>query len=938
METRMHDWKRLWCPREGRVIQSDRGYLLDPDSQLGRIQNPDVVSFESIGHLPCLILLGEPGIGKTTAMNEARRALDSDQENAGDQFLWLDLADYGSEQRLFNDLFTSDEYRSWVKGNHRLYIFLDTLDLCMLRIDTLTNLLPAELRKHAEEARRRMFFRVACRTADWPSGLENGLTAIWGEEGTGVYELTPLRCKDVIAAANDRSIDSQQFLEELTRKDVVSLAIKPITLDFLLRSFSQQKSLPDTRTKLYEDGCRLLCVETSQNRIDASRRGVCSADQRMAIAARIAAVTVIGDRQGIWTDIDRGNVPEGYASVRELVGEHEVVAGCEFPIDEGAVREALATGLFSSRGPQRLGWAHHTYAEFLAAWYLIKHGVTVQKAKTLLVHPGDRHRKLVPQLRETAAWLASLDLAIFRMILEIDPIVLLRSDSMEADVEEKRQLTDRLLTLCEAGGLQRRKPGIATGYERLAHPNLGEKVQQYIIDRKRGLEVRLLAMDIARECGLEALTEDLLTIALAPDEQYSLRLLATKSLCDIGDGKVIEQLAPLAKSDIAGDCWDELKGICLQVLWPKHWTTRELLPHLSVPTQTDFFGFYRSFLTQTIPKKIPPEDLPMALEWISSQHSTDDYDPFDPFLGLEDAILLKAWNHIEESGVAEALAKTALQLLLHLSPIMMRWSYGVGGTNEKLSGRVAGDDENRRRLLKAMIPHIHDPATQCWQLVRGETSLALNRDIPWMLERLLESSLDEEQRVWAQLILVIHSENEPRLSEMIFDALQRSPILTEACGSLFTPVELASPTAQQKRESFLRIQQSMNRRSCQPLLEPPPIERVEFLLNAIESGKTDAWARLVLELTLEGHSQYYGDWLTPDLRELPGWKEPCDATRTRIVNAAREYILKHESQLDSWLGTGKIHQEIPSGYQGLRLLYTEDPVFINSRDIVKCCG
>ena len=69
------------------------------------------------------------------------------------------------------------------------------------------------------------------------------------------------------------------------------------------------------------------------------------------------------------------------------------------------VRETLDTGLFSSRGEARLGWAHQGYAEFLAAAYLFRSGHPAGTALRLLRHPAGG---LVPQLSTVAAWAASI--------------------------------------------------------------------------------------------------------------------------------------------------------------------------------------------------------------------------------------------------------------------------------------------------------------------------------------------------------------------------------------------------------------------------------------------------------------------------------------------------------------------------------------------------
>ena len=49
---------------------SDGGFLYDPDNKYAEFVQSDVVPFEKIAHQPCLALLGEPGIGKSTVMGE----------------------------------------------------------------------------------------------------------------------------------------------------------------------------------------------------------------------------------------------------------------------------------------------------------------------------------------------------------------------------------------------------------------------------------------------------------------------------------------------------------------------------------------------------------------------------------------------------------------------------------------------------------------------------------------------------------------------------------------------------------------------------------------------------------------------------------------------------------------------------------------------------
>jgi predicted NACHT family NTPase len=149
---------------------------------------------------------------------------------------------------LVHRLFESEEFASWQNGNYRLHIFLDSLDECLVR--TISKLLIREL-KFRKCPADRLNLRIACRTNKWIASLENDLRQFWGKDAVGVYELAPLRRVDIIEAIRAKGIDIKGFLCEIDRVEAVPLAIKPITLEFLLNTFSDRRSLHATQTDLY---------------------------------------------------------------------------------------------------------------------------------------------------------------------------------------------------------------------------------------------------------------------------------------------------------------------------------------------------------------------------------------------------------------------------------------------------------------------------------------------------------------------------------------------------------------------------------------------------------------------------------------------------------------------------------------------------------------
>lgn len=918
MTGQKYNWKRFWCPRTGNINLADGGYLLDPDSEGGKFFNPDLVPFEAIMEVPCLILLGEPGIGKSTAMELQRSLIDDHVTKAGGVTRWVDLQACSTDVGLHKVLFENPVFQSWLKGDHQLHLFLDSLDECPLPINTAGAVLVEEFKNCPID---RLFLRIICRTADWPNSLENRLKQLWGKDAVGAYELAPLRRVDVIEAARSSGLDPEAFLAEIDRREAVPLAIKPVTLQFLINTYRDKGKFPTTQAELYREGCLRLCEEPSESRREAGLAGDFSAEQRLVVAARIAAVSIFANKNAVWVDLDRGDVPDGDVTVKELVGGSESLNGRQFEVSEAAVRETLKTGLFSSRGPNRLGWAHQTYAEFLAAWYLVQHKAPLTQTMSLIVHPGTPEGKIIPQLRETAAWLAGMTPGVFSEIMKADPEVLLRSDVATASANERELLVAALLRLYDKERLLDLDLNLRRQYRKLAHPGLAGQLRPYIRDNTKGVIVRRVAVDIAEACGLRELQEDLVEIALDPSHQLPVRINAAYAVCRIGDGPTKAKLKPLAVSDAGDDPEDELKGCALRALWPDHITAEKLFASLTPPKRKNFLGAYSAFLSYEVVRHIKPSDLPVALEWVDKQRP--ERGSLSPFEGLTDEIILGAWDSLDSPGVLDAFVKTAF--------LRMKDYHGIvedQSNLEKLKNMVSSDDRKRRKFLETVISMLQDPQKDSFLLVY-KVPFALSKDLPWMIERLQESKTEKEQRAWACLIERVFDVREPAHSETIYLASKSCQVLAEIFSRFFKPVKLNSPEAEEMRRAYWEREKWQERRPTRPLLKPPPAERIAVLLEKCESGDTEAWWRLNREMTLEPEGTHYGDELEPNLTVLPGWKAADSTSRKRIVQAAKRYVREQDPKTTEWLGKNILYRPAFAGYRALLLLLQEEPHFLS---------
>lgn len=918
----VYNWKRFWCPRSGRINLTGFGYLYDPDTDFGHYLNPDLVTFNAIAHLPCLALLGEPGIGKSFAIEAEQKIIDAKIKEEGSQILRLNLREYSSEDRLVRRFFESPTFNAWIQGQHRLYVFLDSLDECLLRINTLAALLVGELSNYSNHVER-LYLRITCRTADWPNSLEQGLRKIWGKEAVGVYELAPLLRVDIASAAQTKGLDENNFLQAIEQQEVVPLAIKPITLKFLLNTYCNNGSLPTQQTELYLKGCRLLCEETNEYRRDARLTGNFTADQRMVVAARIAAVTVFCNRYAVWMDIDQGEVPPEDVVIRELVGGIEFVQGDQFSVTKDAVREVLSTALFSSRGSHRMGWAHQTYAEFLAAWYLQHRQLTLEQMMSLIVHPGDPDGKLVPQLQETAAWLSSINQKVFQEVMKTNPDILLNSSVATADDTVKANLVESLLKLYDEEKLLY-EPRYGA-YIHLKHQNLAAQLQPYIYDATKNETARYVAIEIAQQCEVKLLQGDLVNIALAPEQPYWVRVNAADTICLIGDEETKARLKPLATGKAGDDIENELKGYGLRAVWPNHITAAELFNILIQPTNKATGGTYQNFVAKDIGRQIQLDDLPIALKWVEQQPLRRDLRY--PFNELADTILLKTCEHLDVPYILKAFANIVYYRLKNYDQITDKRIYNE---NEYSCEDILIQDDNKRHQILETIVIIFSQSEAEIIGVLSYNFPGINQDFLWILEKLKQSSSEANQLAWAKLIWRLFKRYDPEQVNAILTVSEQIPILKAEFSKLIEPIKLTSQRAIEERADYLQDLKNQERNKNQQLLDPPPKERIIKYLDQFESGNINSWTQICDDITLMPDSIYYEDRLlfTPNITMLPGWKEAESLTKTRIIGAAKVYIDKADPKTLQWLGTNKFYYSTLAGYKALCLILQEEPEYI----------
>lgn len=909
-------WERFWCPREGVVRLDWWGFLLPPGEEgLAQYLVSDVVPATGFESLPCVALLGEPGMGKS---HEIRRLA----HRTGERTIFRDLRKYDSTSAISLDLLASDDLRSWLDGDHRLTIFLDSLDEALLEIRVLAHWLTDELRKLPTE---RLSLRIACRTAHVPPELEWGLRGIWGEESYRAYEITPLSLADVRLAAEAKGLDVEAFLTEVVDRGAVALASRPTTLAFLVESFARNESFPPTQAELFKVGCEQLCTEDPSRR-QAGHAGDLSPQQRLAVASRIAAATMFGNRSAVWRGTNPAAKPSAEVAIAELIGGTEPVdGGPGLYVTEGAIEETLGTGLFSARGPVSLGWAHQSYAEFLAALWIVQHELPIPQVDGLIRYQVPLDRRFIPQLREPLGWLSAMHTEARRLVLDAEPEILLDADPATATAADRAALTAALLDLARRGELAFPEFGRRRRYDRLAHPNLASQLRPVVVNTSEEEAVRGLALEIAAAAGVEALEDDCVAIALAEREPMGLRVDAARLIASTGGATARSQLLPLATEPQVEDIDDDLKGTALRAVWPDHLGSYELFEALQPAKRPNRSGAYDGFLRE-LAEGLPPEALVPGLRWASDHRSRLSMDG-----RLADSIVRQAWIHLDHPGVLAAFADMAADRFARYQDLVDR-------EQDEFAALVAEWPDARQMLVEALVERM---GTEIEQITVPFTHrmhfLVTVEDFEWLLERTVAcQASDSRGEAWARLLREVMDIGSPGVFEKLYE-FRDHPHIEAVFGGWWKPVLLDSEAAERLRDHHRKMEGFRQGQRERP---PPPTDlpSASRLMEVLRSGgelsaaagdtTADAWVRAAQELTRseDGRRFQYG----LSLHGGPTWDLLDKLEKEEVLDHAAWYVSDRATSVDEWISDGGATGGSWAGDRAFRLLEAQRPAVLDS--------
>lgn len=885
-----YNWQRLWIPLGYKYSLDSKGF---PDYNFydfhaGQI-NTEAKTLKDLENFKCLILIGDPGIGKSTEITLINHAENSIT-------LKYYLKDYASTAELFEVL--SNNLDKKINFEGRLFLYFDGLDEGLLNIrnlhDSLINKLKS-IKNKEPDLFDKINLRVSCRSVVWSEiseSLTPTLRSIFSDDKVKLVELAPLRKKDIILSVEQHKLSSNDFLTLICDNNLQSFCSDPQSLNSVIESYKLGRIKSGIqKVELFETLVKQKCIELNSKH---KREKSLTPEQRLNIAARIAAYCILSNKNSIWIDEDSNSAQNYDLILDEIIGDNFKVDQNKYLLNNKRdLREVIDTSLFSiGNHNSRYHFKHRGEQEFLAAWHISRLKLVKNQITQILTSPYDNSRG-IPQLQEVIIWLATINKNIFDLMVDKNPLILIRCER-ELDISERKKILKSLI-------LNAKSFGIVDSYDderfysRLKFDGIEKTLKPYLNERSNIFLLRI-CLHLAKACSIKSLQSELLRVLHNSYNSTYIRRQAIEVLAKYKDVSIMKELVKYAKDEIQSDIDDEIKGAALIALYPGELSIQEVLESLTPVKRNNLYGAYRGFL-DTLSDIIPDHDLVIAIKFISNWKHDLLVNQNRPLEELKIKIIERGYTKIDTGDTLKSIVKCIKVLL-----------------RDHVTFSVPTDLITRRRILQALINN-WDSELFITTLIKGRQALIDPSDWNWLIDQLEDTQEYNVKTLWVKILRLIVDLNDAKKTIQFFEIAYQFKEITEV-KSLFNPVQLNSNDAKTLKDLYQR-----------PNVKVSSVQDVDYEVNFVsgkirevfdnlDKGQTIEWWRLL-------HYLGGGNDFEFSLKQKKYWLLFGEPAMDKIIRYAESYLTEYSPRIE-------YDKRELSGYSAILFLKKERSDFFNA--------
>lgn len=854
----IYNWERFWIKKGGEYHPDRYGFLYDPNEL--HSPNYECKTFADLQENSLLFLLGEPGIGKSKTIEQIYTTLQNNQQNVHLINLRLVNDAITLQDKVFNDPIVQD----WQSTDTNLELFLDSYDEGLLGFENITAHIIDNFRKIAKEKLKTLKLRIICRTAELPQMLENDLKELFrqseGEKNKEIsYELLILRYKDIENVLRIEQIIPDDFIRHIEQNDLSVFVSIPVTLIMLINLFQQNNSLPHGKWEIFSKGLLHLAKEQNEQRKTIGKIGVLSPDDRLTLASKTAFYFLFANKHTFILDDDS-----------LLLESHDDLKSNKIASKEH-IKELINTSLFAARENGRFGFVHRTFIDFLAAKYILDNDISIDTIIPMLLDMKSSYKRIYPQLIEAASWLATQRSEYFGVLINYNSDVIVKGDLSKLSDQQKDELVHQCLKTIENEKINELHYDILKFFPQLHTNNTGKLLTPYFFSSPRNIFSRRVALEIATICEIKEVEKYIFQILHNSIEHLSLRISAMEYIAKSNSGTYTEQLKYYAIG-IEEDKDDELKGFALKALFPNHINIDEFLSLLTSQKQKNLYGKYQKFLQHEFYSILTEAQIIVVIQWLIHNYDNGLYRE------LIHPVIVKAWEYIDHNIII-------LRLLTDLIEFNYQKYHRFPESYSKPMFKELWerDTQKRHKIIQEIVSRQSRISAQ-FSSVMYKNEVHLEEDVLWNIEELKNSSSENEQKIYAQMLRrkygwVNNAENVKRLLELA----ESFQTVKEVFSDYLEPVVLDSDKAREEKQFYI---ESL---TDQSLYETQKFETniTKIKLFLLDEVNIETISKLIYRLT--------------DLDEFEGYKKNTDKIflesltfdeQSKIINLLKYFIEK----------------------------------------------